>query len=185
MKDTEYYTLEEVGEELGEHTHKIRRIHYAGLIKMYFFPDDVTGIIKLHISAKETLKLQKIFLILKSGFNMFSLKIALKIASMDNIIEVLRKNKVLVSLPSRIVLPPRIVDVELSYRIEELELSSRERGYLKKAGINSLPELIKKSESDLLKINGIGKKTVNKIIKRIKYTGCDLATSNEPIKENV
>ena len=67
--------------------------------------------------------------------------------------------------------------------IEELELSVRAYNCLKRASINSMAELLKKSEHDLLNIKNFGKKSSDEVIERLHYFGLDLAPS--PVEEDL
>ncbi|MFI5359156.1 MAG: DNA-directed RNA polymerase subunit alpha [Halanaerobiales bacterium] len=51
----------------------------------------------------------------------------------------------------------------LETTIEELELSVRSSNCLKRAGINTVGELINKSEEDLMKVRNLGKKSLDEI----------------------
>ena len=68
--------------------------------------------------------------------------------------------------------------------IEELELSVRAYNCLKRASINSMSELLKKSEHDLLNIKNFGKKSSDEVIERLHHFGLDLAPNPE-IEEEV
>ena len=68
--------------------------------------------------------------------------------------------------------------------IEELELSVRAYNCLKRASINSMAELLKKSEHDLLNIKNFGKKSSDEVIERLHHFGLDLAPNPE-IEEEV
>ena len=63
--------------------------------------------------------------------------------------------------------------------IEELELSVRAYNCLKRASINSMAELLKKSEHDLLNIKNFGKKSSDEVIERLHHFGLDLAPNPE------
>ena len=63
--------------------------------------------------------------------------------------------------------------------IEELELSVRAYNCLKRASINSMSELLKKSEHDLLNIKNFGKKSSDEVIERLHHFGLDLAPNPE------
>ncbi len=63
--------------------------------------------------------------------------------------------------------------------IEELELSVRAYNCLKRAAINSMEELLLKSENDLLNIKNFGKKSSDEVIERLRHFGMDLAPSLE------
>ena len=66
-----------------------------------------------------------------------------------------------------------------SMTIEELELSVRAYNCLKRASINSMAELLKKSEHDLLNIKNFGKKSSDEVIERLRHFGLDLAPNPE------
>ena len=70
-----------------------------------------------------------------------------------------------------------------SMTIEELELSVRAYNCLKRASINSMAELLKKSEHDLLNIKNFGKKSSDEVIERLHHFGLDLAPS--PVEEDI
>ncbi|MBR2430828.1 DNA-directed RNA polymerase subunit alpha [bacterium] len=72
---------------------------------------------------------------------------------------------------------------EPSITIDELELSVRAYNCLKRASINSMAELLKKSEHDLLNIKNFGKKSSDEVIERLHHFGLDLAPSPEMIEE--
>lgn len=67
--------------------------------------------------------------------------------------------------------------------IEELELSVRAYNCLKRASINSMGELLKKSENDLLNIKNFGKKSSDEVIERLHHFGLNLAPSPEVEEE--
>lgn len=69
--------------------------------------------------------------------------------------------------------------------IEELELSVRAYNCLKRASINSMTELLKKSEHDLLNIKNFGKKSSDEVIERLHHFGLDLAPNPEGEEEEV
>ena len=70
-----------------------------------------------------------------------------------------------------------------SMTIEELELSVRAYNCLKRASINSMAELLKKSEHDLLNIKNFGKKSSDEVIERLHHFGLDLAPNPEVEEE--
>ena len=63
--------------------------------------------------------------------------------------------------------------------IEDLELSVRAYNCLKRASINSMSELLKKSEHDLLNIKNFGKKSSDEVIEKLHQMGLDLQPSPE------
>ena len=68
---------------------------------------------------------------------------------------------------------------EPSISIDELELSVRAYNCLKRASINSMAELLKKSEHDLLNIKNFGKKSSDEVIERLHHFGLNLAPNPE------
>ena len=71
---------------------------------------------------------------------------------------------------------------EPSITIDELELSVRAYNCLKRASINSMAELLKKSEHDLLNIKNFGKKSSDEVIERLHHFGLDLAPNPEGVE---
>ncbi len=67
--------------------------------------------------------------------------------------------------------------------IEELDLSVRAYNCLKRASINSLEELLIKSEHDLLNIKNFGKKSSDEVIERLSAFGLKLKPNPENIEE--
>jgi len=70
-----------------------------------------------------------------------------------------------------------------SIGIEELDLSVRAYNCLKRASINSLEELLLKSEHDLLNIKNFGKKSSDEVIERLHAFGLKLKPNPENIDE--
>jgi len=67
--------------------------------------------------------------------------------------------------------------------IEELDLSVRAYNCLKRASINSLEELLLKSEHDLLNIKNFGKKSSDEVIERLGAFGLKLKPNPENLDE--
>ena len=67
--------------------------------------------------------------------------------------------------------------------IEDLELSVRAYNCLKRASINSMQELLKKSEHDLLNIKNFGKKSSDEVIEKLRLCGLDLMPNPEGVEE--
>ena len=63
-------------------------------------------------------------------------------------------------------------DMELP--IEDLELSERPRNCLKRAQVNSVGELLQKSEDDLLAITNFGQKSLDEVIEKLDERGLSL-----------
>ena len=70
---------------------------------------------------------------------------------------------------------------EVSISIEDLELSVRAYNCLKRASINSMAELLKKSEHDLLNIKNFGKKSSDEVVEKLRTFGLDLMPSPEGV----
>jgi DNA-directed RNA polymerase subunit alpha len=70
-----------------------------------------------------------------------------------------------------------------SIGIEELDLSVRAYNCLKRASINSLEELLIKSEHDLLNIKNFGKKSSDEVIERLHAFGLKLKPNPENLEE--
>ncbi|MBO6272342.1 DNA-directed RNA polymerase subunit alpha [bacterium] len=78
-----------------------------------------------------------------------------------------------------------VVEDEPSITIEELELSVRAYNCLKRASINSMAELLKKSEHDLLIIKNFGKKSADEVIEKLHEHGLDLQPNPEMDEDGV
>ena len=63
--------------------------------------------------------------------------------------------------------------------IEELELSVRPLNCLKRAGIFTVEDLIKKSEDDMLKVRNLGRKSLDEVIKKLESMGLALASKED------
>jgi len=63
-------------------------------------------------------------------------------------------------------------DLELA--IEDLDLSERPRNCLKRAQINTVGELLTKSEDDLLAITNFGQKSLDEILEKLDGRGLSL-----------
>lgn len=64
-----------------------------------------------------------------------------------------------------------------SIKIEELELSLRSYNCLKRANINTIEELISKTQEDLLKVRNLGRKSIREIVEKLKSFGYELKKS--------
>jgi len=63
--------------------------------------------------------------------------------------------------------------------VEELELSVRSSNCLKRAGINTVGELVSKSEDDLMKVRNLGKKSLQEIKDKLHDIDLSLKQPNE------
>ena len=62
--------------------------------------------------------------------------------------------------------------------IEELDLSVRSFNCLKRAGINTVEDLIGKSEDDMMKVRNLGKKSFVEIQHKLDGMGLSFKDSN-------
>jgi DNA-directed RNA polymerase subunit alpha len=65
---------------------------------------------------------------------------------------------------------------DLDLPIEDLDLSERPRNCLKRAQINSIGELLQKTEDDLLAITNFGQKSLDEVIAKLDERGLSLRT---------
>ena len=70
-------------------------------------------------------------------------------------------------------------DKVLEMTIEELELSVRSFNCLKRAGINTVEDLVNKSPEDMMKVRNLGKKSFDEVQAKLRSLGCDLTPSDE------
>lgn len=63
--------------------------------------------------------------------------------------------------------------------IEELDLSVRSYNCLKRAGINTVQELIQKTPEDMMKVRNLGKKSLEEVEQKLKSLGLSLKESEE------
>ena len=67
----------------------------------------------------------------------------------------------------------------LETSIEELELSVRSFNCLKRAGIATVEDLISKSQSDMMKVRNLGKKSLDEVTAKLHSLGLDFAQEEE------
>ena len=67
----------------------------------------------------------------------------------------------------------------LETSIEELELSVRSFNCLKRAGIATVEDLTNKSESDMMKVRNLGKKSLDEVIAKLHSLGLSFAEDDE------
>ncbi len=63
--------------------------------------------------------------------------------------------------------------------IEEMDLSVRSYNCLKRAGINTIQDLLKKSKSDMFKVRNLGAKSVEEVIQKLESYGFTLRKDEE------
>ena len=67
----------------------------------------------------------------------------------------------------------------LEMTIEELDLSVRSFNCLKRAGINTVDDLINKSEEEMMKVRNLGKKSFDEVKEKLQSLGFDLNSEEE------
>jgi DNA-directed RNA polymerase subunit alpha len=63
---------------------------------------------------------------------------------------------------------------DLDLPIEDLDLSERPRNCLKRAQVNTVGELLEKTEDDLLAITNFGQKSLDEVIEKLDERGLSL-----------
>lgn len=67
----------------------------------------------------------------------------------------------------------------LEMTIEELDLSVRSFNCLKRAGINTVDDLINKSEEEMMKVRNLGKKSFDEVREKLQSLGFDLSSEED------
>jgi len=67
----------------------------------------------------------------------------------------------------------------LEMTIEELDLSVRSYNCLKRAGINTVEDLISRTEEDMMKVRNLGRKSLEEVLQKLHALGLSLAPSEE------
>ena len=70
-------------------------------------------------------------------------------------------------------------DKVLEMTIEELDLSVRSFNCLKRAGINTVEDLINTSEDDMMKVRNLGRKSLEEVINKLEAMGLSLAKNED------
>ena len=67
----------------------------------------------------------------------------------------------------------------LEMTIEELDLSVRSFNWLKRAGINTVEDLINKSEEEMMKVRNLGRKSLEEVMAKLDALGFSLTPDDE------
>ena len=67
----------------------------------------------------------------------------------------------------------------LEMTIEELDLSVRSFNCLKRAGVNTVEDLITKTEEDMMKVRNLGKKSLDEVVAKLHSFGLSLRSEDE------
>ena len=73
---------------------------------------------------------------------------------------------------------PDIRDKVLEMTIEELDLSVRSFNCLKRANINTVEDLISKTEDEMMKVRNLGRKSLEEVINKLAMMGLSLASDD-------
>ena len=84
------------------------------------------------------------------------------------------------------IIPPTVVEPEdnkverlLEMTIEELDLSVRAYNCLKRAGINTVNELVQRNQEDMMKVRNLGKKSLEEVEQKLEGLGLSLRATEE------
>ena len=72
----------------------------------------------------------------------------------------------------------------LEMTIDELDLSVRSYNCLKRAGINTVDELIRRDEVDMMKVRNLGRKSLEEVINKLAMMGLSLASDDSANSNN-
>ena len=67
----------------------------------------------------------------------------------------------------------------LEMTIEELDLSVRSFNCLKRAGINTVEDLIDKTEDEMMKVRNLGRKSLEEVMNKLSAMGLSLQKNEE------
>ena len=67
----------------------------------------------------------------------------------------------------------------LEMTIEELDMSVRSFNCLKRAGIDTVEDLINRTEEEMMKVRNLGKKSLEEVIHKLHSLGLDLKKDDE------
>ena len=67
----------------------------------------------------------------------------------------------------------------LEMTIEELDLSVRAYNCLKRAGINTVAELVQRNQEDMMKVRNLGKKSLEEVEQKLMALGLNLRANDE------
>ena len=63
--------------------------------------------------------------------------------------------------------------------IEELDLSVRSFNCLKRAGINTVEDLINRSEEDMMRVRNLGRKSLDEVVAKLESLNFSLRKDDE------
>ena len=63
--------------------------------------------------------------------------------------------------------------------IDDLDLSVRSFNCLKRAGVNTVGDLVNKTEEEMIKVRNLGRKSLEEVIYKLNSLGLSLKSSEE------
>lgn len=75
--------------------------------------------------------------------------------------------------------PEKKADKPLDMTIEELDLSVRSYNCLKRAGINTVQDLVQKTEEEMMKVRNLGRKSLEEVEQKLDALGLSLQKNEE------
>ena len=75
--------------------------------------------------------------------------------------------------------PEKEKEKVLEMTIEELDLSVRSFNCLKRAGIDTVEDLVSRSEDEMIKVRNLGKKSLEEVIQKLESLGLTLRNDEE------
>lgn len=84
--------------------------------------------------------------------------------------------------PREVVVDRDVTDKKekiLEMNIEELDLSVRSYNCLKRASVNTVEDLVNKSEEDMMKVRNLGRKSLEEVIYKLQSMGLSLRKNDE------
>jgi len=75
--------------------------------------------------------------------------------------------------------PEDTKDKVLELTIEELDLSVRSFNCLKRAGINTVEDLVSKSEGEMMRVRNLGRKSLEEVVGKLASLGFEFAKDSD------
>jgi DNA-directed RNA polymerase subunit alpha len=72
-----------------------------------------------------------------------------------------------------------VKDKIMEMTIEELDLSVRSFNCLKRANINTVEDLVSKTQDEMIKVRNLGRKSLEEVIQKLAMMGLSLASDEE------
>lgn len=186
-----FYTFNEVAKKLSKTSSRIGQIEHKAIRKLY------------HPNRSRKINIQHNYNIIMNTKahsidfeNILIDEIANYLLSKnDNIIffkEILRKNDISLEFNSNefenakhkyeehgVLSEKECSERVLEMKIEDLDLSVRSSCCLKRAGINTLSDLVNKTEEDMMRVRNLGKKSYDEVLEKLQSLGLSLGEKSK------